>query len=178
MFYKIITCAIFTVSLFTLTVYAETADFSVTQSVHDKDGRYVLEFPTSWKMSSGKDLGVDLIATAPTPRLGLNFTENANVISQKLDKPMSAHEYFEAGLPELKKFDGFKLGKIQDVTINGLKAVEVEYSYMLKEQEIKVLQYVVVKDDLVVVLTFGSDTTDYPTIKHLYETIANTLVIK
>jgi hypothetical protein len=169
---------IFTLFLLTLTTYGFTADESDSQTVQDKDNRYVIEFPKSWKISSGADLGVDIIATSPTPRKGVNFVENANIVSQILDTSISAQDYFQSGLPELKKFNGFKLGKILDITINDHRAVEAEYSYILHDQEIKVLQFIVVKDKLAVVLTFGSDPEDFPTIKPLYETIANTLVIK
>lgn len=167
-----------TLSLLAFATYGFTEDSTTTQKVSDKTGRYSIEFPLTWKASNGEDLGVDVIVTAPSARIGLNFTENANVISQELDQPMTTQQYFDQALPELKKFDGFKLSQTKEITINGLKGLEIEYSYMLKDQEIKVLQYVVVKDKLVVVVSFGADPEDYPTMKNLYETIALTLVIK
>ena len=180
MFKKIITSTILTLSfsLFTLTVHANNADdFTVSKSVFDRYGRYVVEFPPNWKITGGTDLGVDLLATAPTPKSGFKLAENAILISHEINNPVTAQEYFEAGLPDLEKLEGFKLGKMTDTMINGQKAIEVEYSDMVKEHEIKVLQYIVVKNKLVVVMTFGADPVDYPALKQIYQTIASTLVI-
>jgi hypothetical protein len=173
---KFMTASIFTLSLMLIGSYGN-AEQALSQKVQDSSGKYVVEFPKDWKVTDGKSLGVDYVAEAPAPGKD-NFTNNANILTEQLDSTMTPKEYFDKGMIDLKKFDGFKLTGINDVDINGFKGVEAEYSYLYNGIQIDVLQYAVIKDKSVVVLTFGASPADYPTVKPLFSDIAKTLVVK
>jgi hypothetical protein len=157
--------------------YECSAEVLLSQRVEGSEGKYVIEFPTDWKVRDGKSLGVDLVAEAPTAGEGKNFLENANIIYQALDVPTTSKAFLESGLPEVKKFEGFNLIKTEDLKIDDLDAVSIEYSYLSKGNKVMVLQYIVVKEKSGIIVTFGSDPTDYPKMKPLFDDIAKTLVI-
>ena len=175
MWNKLLTASVFAFAL--LFVGTGFADQALSQKVQDKNGKYAVDFPADWKVSDGKDLGVDVVIQSPKPTKD-NFTDNANLLTETLPMAMSPKDYFDRGLVDLKKFDGFKLVGTKELDINGLKAIEAEYSYLYNGFRVNVLQYAVIKDKLAVILTFGADPEDYSNMKPTFQEIAKTLVVK
>ena len=89
---KFMTASIFTLSLMLIGSYGN-AEQVLSQKVQDASGKYVVEFPTDWKVSDGKSLGVDFVAKRQLPEK-YNFTNNANILTEVLDVPDDSKRIF------------------------------------------------------------------------------------
>lgn len=137
-------------------------------------GKYSIKIPNGWEVTQG-DMGTDLIAVAPLIDPADLFRENLNIISAKLDTPITKEQYYEYNIKSLENFlNDFDLEKIEDVKVGGLEAKRVTFSHTMGVVNAEVVQYLILKGQNAYALTCTSDRIHFREIFPVFEKIVGT----
>jgi hypothetical protein len=140
--------------------------------------KFTLDFPKEWTLQKGEE-GFDLIAKAPPFGSDDLFRENVNVISQPIQIPLKMEELSLANIAVLEKvLVDFNLESEKKVNLAGAVADKIIYTHRIGPVNLKVIQYLILKDDKVYILTFTADSLDYSKIEKEFVAIAGTFKLQ
>lgn len=152
------------------------ADSSVIKQEQfvNKEAGYSLRFPFDWQVLKGV-MGTDLIALAPTVDAEDLFRENVNVISAKLEAPLSREEYYAFNMRSLAQLlVDFDLEESLDISLDGVEAKKIIFTHTMGVVNAKVMQFLILDGDRAYVMTFTADPLDFEQLKPKFEEIAQT----
>lgn len=139
-----------------------------------KDGDYTIQIPDHWELMIDQ-MGTDFIALAPPIDPKDLFRENINVISAKFDFPITKDEYYSLNLKSLNDLlTDFDLEDSQDVKLGGVDARMIIFTHRIGVVNVRVIQYLILENQKAFVISFTSDTIEYPKIKDQFLQIAST----
>ena len=135
---------------------------------------FSIEIPENWEVVD-QNLGVDLVGLAPLSDSDL-FRENFNVLSVKLDFPLTRQEYYDYNLKSLSQLlDDFDLENSEDVKIGNVNARKIIFTHTMGVVNAKVLQYLMLINNKAYVMTFTAARLDFDKVRPEFEQIANSL---
>ena len=173
---KILIATFILIALPLLTTFsAEQAQITTKEIRNEKLG-FTLKIPTNWEILEDK-FGVDLIGLAPASGPDL-FRENFNILSIKLDTPITSEKFYEYNLQSLSQLlVDFDLENSEDVTIDNVKAKKIIFTHTMGVVNAKVIQYFMLENNKAYVLTFTAARLDFDKIRPQFEQIANSFII-
>ena len=137
-----------------------------------KEGDYSIQIPDRWEVMKD-EMGTDLIALAPLVDPKDLFRENLNIISAKFEFPMSRDEYYALNIKSLNDLlTDFDLENSQDIKLGGVDAREITFTHRIGVVNVRVTQYLILVKQKAIVISFTSDTIEYPKIKDQFAQIA------
>ena len=139
-----------------------------------KDGDFSILIPKQWEIT--KDvMGADVVAIAPSLDPQDLFHENFNIISAKFDFPMSKEEYYSLNIRSLSDLlTDFDLENSEDVSIGGQDARKIVFTHRIGVVNVRVIQYLFLKGQKAVVLSFTADTLEYPKMRTQFDEMIST----
>jgi hypothetical protein len=121
-------------------------------------------------------MGTDFIALAPALDTKDLFRENLNVITAKFDFPITREEYYSLNIKSLNDLlTDFDLEESHDVQLGGIEARMLIFTHRIGVVNVKVIQYLLLIKQKAIVVSFTSDTIEYPKFKEQFDKIASTL---
>lgn len=139
-----------------------------------KEGDYSIQIPDHWELMTNQ-MGTDLIALAPLLDAQDLFRENLNIISAKFEFPMSKEEYYALNMKSLNDLlTDFDLENSQDIQLGGVDAREITFTHRIGVVNVRVTQYLILVNQKAIVISFTSDTIEYPKMKDQFAQIAST----
>ncbi len=175
MFKSIIFTLFVIVSMYGNTLYASDNQQLTKSPVQfvSKDGDYSIQIPSNWEMIKDQ-MGTDVIALAPLLDPQDLFRENLNIISAKFDFPITKEEYYSLNLKSLSELlTAFDLEDSQDVNLGGVEARKIIFTHTVGIVSVRVIQYLILSGEKAIVISFTSDTIEYPKIKDQFAEIAS-----
>lgn len=135
-------------------------------------GDYSVEFPSNWEIIKGQ-MGVDVVAVVPFLAPGDLFHENVNIISAEFEIPISLEEFYSYNINSLTDLMvDFDLEENKDVKLDGVNAKKIVFTHRLGVVNVKVVQYLILVNKRAYLMSFTSDTLEYPKVKDQFEAIA------
>jgi hypothetical protein len=142
-----------------------------------KEGDYSIQIPEHWEYMK-EQMGADIIAVAPQIDPKDLFRENLNIISAKFDIPISKEEYYSLNLKSLNNLlTDFDLEESKEIQIGGVDARKLVFTHRVGVVNVRVEQYLVLVDQKAIVISFTSDTLEYPKIKDQFARIASSFKV-
>lgn len=146
--------------------------------VTSKNGDVNLVLPDKWEVMD-QNLGLDLVALAPAVKPDDLFRQNLNVISIKMDTPLSLDEYYGYNVESLRELlENFDLENSQNVTIGGSPAKKIVFTHTVGPVNVKVIQYLTIVGKKAYVVTFTADTLSFDKYNQAFDDIAKSVQFK
>lgn len=147
---------------------AFTADF---ETYENKEGGYSISYPSKWELRKldSKKNRTQIGIISPSEGSKDIFIENVVIMSfNNISRKITVEEYFNANLIKLK--EKYKIISKGTSKING---VEAKWVKCLKSdgQKLKIMQYYLVKDDNLYLITCGSTVSNYKNYKSTFDKI-------
>lgn len=138
---------------------------------NDREG-FSMKFPAAWEKNEGVG-GRIVMAQVPKDGSTDQFRENVNVIVERLPKAMTLDEYFQQSVTNMKKI----LNEFQDQEkgqgfIDDYDAKWMVYTHRMGASTLKVLVYMIVKDNRGYVITCTALPDRFYTFRSQFEDIA------
>lgn len=144
----------------------------------NKEKKYSIAYPKSWQKKEIPALDLVLLAPAKGEaelNAATQINASMNVISEKPDAPINLDQFFNESLENIKKeLKEVNVKETGERTLNGVNSKWVLYNHVMKDITFTVLQYFMVVDDHVYLLTFSSAANHYNEYRSDFEAIAGT----
>ena len=130
-----------------------------------------------WNDISSSVAGVDCAFSYVGDTSNTNYaTANFNVISQKGASGITPNDYMQV---VKKKYDtmGYKITKDEAITFNGYDAYKIEISMEQSGLTMNMNQIVIVDNDTLYVISFGSEASVFSTLKPEFDSVLSTFAI-
>lgn len=152
---------------------------SDSHSYISQKGEFSIVIPKKWDIEKQEgDTNVDVIALAPNGDPNDLFRENMNVFVSKIDVPMSKDEYYDFNLKALQNLlEDFDLEESRNVTLGNEPARELVFSHTMGIVNAHVVQYLIMEENKVYVLTFSADPIDFKNYQPIFEDIAKSFKV-
>lgn len=161
----------------TLTKEAPTStQTATTEKFTNSEKGYSLDYPSDWKKSDVPQL--DLVLFAP-PR-GQDAIPHAslNIVSEKVGSEIHLEQFYSESAANLstalKEVHVEKSGSSQ---LNGTPSKWVIYTHVMQGMQFRVLQYFIVANESIYLVTFSTIADDFETYRPEFEKIINSFKI-
>jgi hypothetical protein len=114
-----------------------------------------MHFPSDWKLDTSGTLGTKLLLFAPSDDKSDNFSENINVMTEKLpSNSITLEQYVEASTTQVEKYiSDAKITINETAEVNGRSFHELEYSGKQGGNDLAFHQYFTVEKGVAYVVT-------------------------
>lgn len=193
--YKILLASLFSCCTFTVSAEETVLDQAQTQqpkqivptaqntpaAVHlekysNFEKEYSLEYPSNWMKNDVPQL--DLVLFAPPKEKDGNPHASMNVVSEKVGEKISLDQFYSESATNLTSaLKDVKVEKNGTVQFNGVPSKWMQYTHVMQGVTFRVLQYFIVADQTIFLMTFSSSDKDFDDYRADFEKIANSFKI-
>lgn len=145
----------------------------LTEKYSNSEKNYAIRYPNEWKQNDVPKL--DIVLFIP-PKVGdKDSYASMNVVSEKVGPEISLNQFYTESTANLSKsLKDVQIEKTGESDLNGTRAKWILYTHEMKNIKFRVLQYFLVADETVYLLTFSSSETTFNQYKQEFEDVANT----
>lgn len=119
---------------------------------------YELKFPDTWEINSSGMMGTDVIGLTPMEGNDDNFRENINVVLENLPEGITAQEYLDANITNMKKTFGLpEDAKFEKVKVGSCDGYHLHYSLKMGNYELDNDVYIVVVKNAAYIITCSNE---------------------
>ena len=134
----------------------------------DTEGRFSVLYPENWDVL--QEPGT-IVSFAEPQAEGVDRAY-ANVNAEAMEEPVNPAEYMDRVLPLMEEMlPEFQLLSSEEVTVNGVDGVRVNYSFSLQEENMTLLTYALVKDEHIYAFSGGAMTDRYQELEATFDTM-------
>jgi hypothetical protein len=141
----------------------------------NSERHYSLQYPSEWKRTDVPQ--IDLVLFSPN-KMKDGKPASMNIFSEKVGEGISLDQFYTESAANLtsalKEVHVEKSGNVQ---INGINSKWIQYTHAMKDITFRVLQYFIVANDTLFLLTFSSAADDFEHYRNDFENIANSFKI-
>lgn len=136
---------------------------------------YSIEYPADWKKNDVPQL--DLVLLAPNEKDSRTHA-SMNIVSEKVGPEISLERFYTESANNLSSaLKDVKVGKSGTASLNGTPSKWIQYTHVMQGVSFEVLQYFVVADETIYLLTFSSSDEDFEKYRSDFVHMANTFKI-
>lgn len=154
------------------TATAATTATPKFETYTNTERNYSLEYPSDWKKNDVAQL--DLVLFAPPKEQEGKTRASMNVVSEKVGQRITLEEFYSESAnnltSSLKEVHVEKSGNQQ---INGINTKWILYTHEMQGIKFRVLQYFIVSNETIYLITFSTAADDFENYRHDFEKIAN-----
>lgn len=139
----------------------------------NEDKKYSIEYPKGWEKQNWPNL--DLVLLSPSPiDPGTQTHATMNVISQHVGDAVTLEQFFNESLKHLNSaLKDVQVDQTGDQNLNGTPSKWAVYSHKIAEIPMRVIQYFIVADGNMYLLTFSANGNDFDHYRPTFESIAS-----
>lgn len=134
---------------------------------------YGIDYPAQWEKKEIPSL--DLVVFSPIKDEKNPVHGSMNTIAEKMEEPISLDQFFSESITnlseELQEFNKENEGKWE---LDGQPAKWIEYSHVMEGMQFRVIQYFMISNDMVYLLTFSAPEADFARDRPIFNQIAHT----
>gem|GEM_PF-411197 len=162
---------------------SDSATAKPSQAVQAPEGwrtiireKFTMHYPTDWRLDTSGTLGTKLLLFAPNDDVSANFSENINVMTEKLpSKSITLEQYVDASTAQVEKYiSDAKITINESAEVNGRSFHELEYSGKQGENDLAFHQYFTVEKGVAYVVTLTVQKESVEQYKEMGEKIMRT----
>jgi len=138
----------------------------------NKEKKYSLEYPSDWQKKDVQKLDIVLLSPAKSPTTPTHATMNA--ISEAVGPVITLDEFYKESVSNLSsQLKDIHIESSGDASLNGTPSKWVLYSHEMQGTKFKVLQYFIVAQENVYLLTFSALADDFDSFRPTFNKIAS-----
>jgi hypothetical protein len=146
------------------------------ETFKNEEKGYSVEYPSDWKKSDVPQL--DLVLFAPTKDHESTPHASMNIVSEKVGSAVSLEQFYTESAANLSSaLKEVHVEKSGSSTLNGTPSKWTLYTHVMQGVKFRVLQYFVVANDSIYLMTFSTAADDFDGYKGEFEKIANSFKI-
>lgn len=136
---------------------------------------YSIDYPIEWKKNDVPQL--DLVLLAPSEK-DERAHASMNIVSEKVGPEINLERFYNESANNLSSaLKDVKVDKSGTASLNGTQSKWIQYTHVMQGVTFKVLQYFVVANDTIYLLTFSAAEPDFDKYRAEFEQIVNTFKI-
>lgn len=133
---------------------------------------YSIEFPSNWERKDVPPL--DLVLFAPPAPGSMQPHASMNLVSEKVDMDVSLDQFYSESVKNLaNELKDVKIEESGTVNLNNAKSKWVLYTHVMQGVKFSVLQYFIVHEHAIYLLTFSSVENEFSHFRPEFEKIAS-----
>ena len=137
----------------------------------NKEKNYSIEYPSDWKKSDVPRL--DIVLFAPQKSKEVESYASMNIVAEKVGPEITLNQFYTESTSNLKEaLSNVQIEKIGESQMNGVPSKWTLYVHEMKNIKFKVLQYFIVTNETVYLMTFSSTTDTFGDYQKDFEKIA------
>lgn len=139
----------------------------------NKAKNYSIEFPSNWDRKEVPPL--DLVLFAPPAPGSMQPHASMNLVSEKVDMDVGLDQFYNESVKNLSnELKDVKIEESGNVNLNNAKSKWVLYTHVMQGVKFSVLQYFIVHEHAIFLLTFSSVENEFSHFRPEFEKIAST----
>ena len=175
--FKVLLASMFTCCGFSV-IAAESRDAQTAQleKYTNAEKGYSIEYPSDWKKNDVPQL--DLVLFAPAKETGEMPHASVNIVSEKVGKGISLEQFYSESAANLATaLKEVQVEKSGTADLNGVTGKWIQYTHVMQGVKFKVLQYFIVGDETIFLITFSSTADEFEQYRSQFEQIANSFKV-
>lgn len=178
--YKILMVSFLTCCAFTAQAEEKTSSSQMQTATLEKYTNsakgYSLEYPSDWKKNDVPQL--DLVLFAPSKGTDQTTHASMNIVSEKVGNGISLDQFYSESAANLTSaLKEVQVQKSGTTDLNGTTSKWMLYTHVMQNVKFRVLQYFVVANETIYLITFSTAADDFESYRSEFETIANSFKI-
>lgn len=155
-------------------VNPQIADKAVTlEKYSNAEKHYSIEYPSDWKKSDVPQL--DIVLFAPSKGDDQSPRASVNVVSENVGATIPLDTFFNESINNLKEsLKDVNVEKTGSIELNGTQSKWIIYTHTMQNVKFRVIQYFVVANQTVYLITFGALDQDFEGYKGDFDKIVST----
>jgi hypothetical protein len=142
----------------------------------NKTRNYEINYPAQWEKKQAP--GLDVILFAPMKRGALHSDATMNIISEKIGTEVSLEQLYSESLKNLTtELKETHIEASGEVLLNKTPSKWVRYTHLMNGAKFTVLQYFILAQETIYLMTFSSPTDLYQKYQSDFENIASSFHI-
>lgn len=165
-------CGTFTTAAYSEeSTIAPIAKSTETKKFSSAEKHYSIEHPAHWESKEMAKL--DLVLFAPGKDGSSDPVASMNIVSEKVDETVTLDQFYNESLTNLKTaLKDVNIVKSGDKSLNGTPSKWIAYTHEMQGVKFAVLQYFIVANDMVYLITFSSPENLYESFSADFEKVA------
>lgn len=150
-----------------------TATLPAMETFKSTDKNFSIEFPSTWQRKEVPPL--DLVLFAPPANGSIQPHASMNLVSETVDLEVTLEQFYSESVKNLStELKDVKIEGSGDATLNNAKSKWILYTHVMQGVKFSVLQYFIVENHAIYLLTFSSVASDFAEYRPEFEKIAST----
>lgn len=142
----------------------------------NKEKNYSIEYPKDWQTQDIPRL--DIVLISPSRNADTQTHATMNLVSESVGDSVSLDQFYNESIKHLTaELKDVKIEKSGDLNIHGVPSKWIQYSHQMLDSNFRVLQYFIVTQGNVYLMTFSALSDDFDHFMTTYESIANSFKI-
>lgn len=137
---------------------------------------YTIEYPLDWKKSDIPQL--DIVLFAPSRGNDQKAHASMNIVSEKVGKGISLDQFYSESAANLTSaLKDVQVEKNGSAQLNSTTSKWMLYTHIMQGVKFRVLQYYIVANETIYLITFSTTATDFDGYRQDFENIVNSFKI-
>jgi len=138
----------------------------------NKEKKYSINYPAQWQK---KDVPRLDIALFPPPKgAALQPHASMNIVSEVVGPAISLDQFYSESVKNINnELKDVHVDAKGDITLNGIPAKKIQYTHIMGGVNFTVLQYFIVGQETIYLLTFSALSDDFDSYKNDFENVAS-----
>lgn len=149
----------------------EEASPSTEKFINEEKG-YSFEYPKDWTKQDIPRL--DIVLVSPAKDENQNNRATMNLVSESVGNTITLDHFYNESVKHLtSELQDAKIENSGDIQLNNIPSKWVQYSHKMLDSDFKVLQYFLIIDGNLYLMTFSSAASEFDHFRPAFESIAN-----
>lgn len=145
---------------------------TLSEKYTNTEKNYSIEYPTDWKKNDVPRL--DLVLFAPSKGPDANSHASMNIVSEKVGPGITLEQFYSESASNLTTaLKDVQVEKTGNSQLNGVPTKWLLYTHVMQNIKFRVMQYFMVAQETVFLLTFSAVAENFDSYKPEFEAIAN-----
>jgi hypothetical protein len=145
------------------------------ETFNNAETNYSVEYPSNWQKNDVPQL--DLVLLAPSEN-DARAHASMNIVSEKVGPEINLDRFYNESANNLSSaLKEVKVEKSGSSTLNGVQSKWIQYTHVMQGIKFRVLQYFIVANDAIYLMTFSASEEDFDKYRSEFEHIASTFKI-
>lgn len=142
----------------------------------NQDNGYTIEYPSDWKKNEVPQL--DLVLFSPSKGNDETAHASLNIVSEKVGSEINLDKFYSESASNLASaLKDVQIEKTGLIELNGTPSKWMLYTHIMQGFKFQVLQYFVVANDTIFLITFSSQAAHFDLYRQDFENIANSFKV-